>query len=412
VTLAAGHEAALRAALGADAIEPGAEAAPHGLEPAATLHPGDPDALSRAVSALGACGLAALVRGAGTHQELGNPPRRADVVLSTRRIAGVQDFDPGEGVCRAAAGTPLARLRAEANAGGWELPLDAPGRGATVGGVIAAAALGPRALGFGLPRDLVLGLDVVLADGTQTRCGGRVVKNVTGYDLAKLYTGSLGTLGVIAAAWLRLRPLPACVECLEATVSGPEAALGLGLAAARRASARAAAVELAPGQAPRLVVELAGDEPVVAHDRAWLVAEAGARAAPAAALDRVRRAQASGLGPDALHFRVSLLPSLAPAAAARLAAAGATLLCYPGLGLAWASFADVASARAAAAFETVSRAAREARGSWLLERAPAAARAGRDAFGDASRLVALSRSLKARFDPQGLLNPGRQLGHT
>ena len=412
MTLSAGHEAALHTALGAAAIEPGGDAGLEGVAPAATLHPGDAEALARAVGALAACGLAALVRGGGTHMQLGNPPRRADVVLSTRRIAGVLAFDPGEGVCRAAAGTPLAALRAELNAGGWELPLDPPGPGSTVGGALAAAAIGPRALGFGLPRDLVLGLDVVLADGTPTRCGGRVVKNVTGYDLAKLYTGSLGTLGVIAAAWLRLRPRPERVLVMEATLAGADAALGVGLAAARRTSARAVALALGPDGAARLVVELAGDEPVVESDRAWLAAEAGAGEAPTAALDRVRRLQAEGVGPGALHFRVSLRPSLAGVAAARLGAAGASLLLYPGLGLAWASFPGGAGEAESSAFEAVSAAAREAGGSWLLERAPRAARAGRDAFGDAPQLVPLTRALKARFDPEGLLNPGRQLGHT
>ncbi len=410
--LSSHHEATLRAALGAAAFEPGGDTGLEGVAAAATLHPGDAEALARAVGALGACGLAALVRGGGTHMELGNPPQRTDVVLSTRRIAGVLAFDPSEGVCQVAAGTPLASLRAEVNAGGWELPLDPPGRGSSVGGALAAAAIGPRALGFGLPRDLVLGLDVVLADGTPTRCGGRVVKNVTGYDLAKLYTGSLGTLGVIAAAWLRLRPRPARVQVMEATLAGADAALGLGLAASRLASARAAAVALGSDGSAQLVAELAGDEPVVESDCAWLAAEAGAREAPSAALDRVRLHQAEGLGPGALHFRVSLRPSLAAGVAALLGAAGACLLFYPGLGLAWASFRGGTDAALGPAFDAVGAAARAAGGSWVLERAPRTARAGRDAFGDQPQLVSLTRALKARFDPEGLLNPGRQLGHT
>ncbi len=409
--LAADQTAALEAAVGPDALEPGGDAGLEGVVPLATLHPGDAEALARAVGALGACGLAALVRGGGTHMQLGNPPRRADVVLSMRRISGVSEFDPGEGVCRVAAGTTLAELRPEVNAGGWEVPLDPPGRGCTVGGVLAAAAIGPRALGFGLARDAVLGLDVVLADGTLTRCGGRVVKNVTGYDLAKLYTGSLGTLGVIASAWLRLRPRPARVAVREARLPGLEAALERGLAAARRASARAVAVVATAGGEAQLVAEFAGDEPVVASDCAWLADEASAAEAPSASLDRVRHLQQGETEPGALHFRIALRPSLAPVVAARLAAAGAALLVYPGLGLAWASFPG-GSDRGGGAFESVAAAAREAGGSWYLERAPLAARAGRDACGDAPQLVALTRALKARFDPAGVLNPGRQLGHT
>src|SRR5262249_60034454 len=94
------------------------------------------------------------------------------------------------------------------------------------------------------PGDQGLGLEVVLGDGVLAKCGGRVVKNVTGYDLAKLYTGSLGTLGVIAAAWLRLRPRPERVEHLEARAGDVTSACARGLAAARSATARAAAVVL------------------------------------------------------------------------------------------------------------------------------------------------------------------------
>jgi glycolate oxidase FAD binding subunit len=427
--------ARLGAALGAEAIGPGGEVGLEGVRPAATLEPRDAAELARAVGALGACGLAALVRGGGTRLGLGNPPRRADAVLSTRRIAGVADFDPGEGVCLALAGTPLAELRAAVNAGGWELPLDPPGRGSTLGGALAAAAVGPRAQGFGLPRDLVLGMEVVLGDGSRTRCGGRVVKNVTGYDLAKLYTGSLGTLGVIASAWLRLRPRPERVLVLEAELAGAGAAPALGLGAARLASARAAALVLpadstSPGSAslraplaatspgsepsrgPALVVELAGAEPVVERDVAWLAAEAGARAAPGAALDRVRRLQREGPDPEALHFRLALRPSRLGPAAARLAAAGAALVAYPGLGLAWASFPARDAPSGARAFAAVAEAVGEAGGSWLLERGPAAARGGRDAFGEGAGILPLTRALKARFDPAGVLNPGRYLGGT
>jgi glycolate oxidase FAD binding subunit len=403
----------LGAALGAEAIAPGGEVGLEGVRPAATLEPRDAAELARAVGALGDCGLAALVRGGGTRLGLGNPPRRADVLLSTRRIAGVSDFDPGEGVCLALAGTPLAELRAAVNAGGWELPLDPPGRGSTLGGALAAAAVGPRALGFGLPRDVVLGMEVVLGDGSRTRCGGRVVKNVTGYDLAKLYTGSLGTLGVIASAWLRLRPRPERVLVLEAELASAGAAPALGLAAARLASARAAAVVLAAGPAPAgaaLVVELAGAAPVVERDAAWLAAEAGTRATSSAALDRVRRLQAEGPDPETLHFRLALRPSRLGAAAARLAAAGAALVAYPGLGLAWASFPARDAEAGARAFAAVAEAGRAGGGSWLLERGAAAARGDRDAFGDAAALLPLTRALKARFDPAGVLNPGRTLG--
>jgi glycolate oxidase FAD binding subunit len=402
----------LAAALGEGALGPAPACAPLGVQPAAALEPADAEGLARAVAALGALGLAALVRGAGTHSGVGNLPSRADVLLSTRRLAGILELDSGEGVCRVRAGTPLSELRAAANARGWELPLDAPGRGSTVGGVLAAAALGPRAQGYGLPRDLVLGLDVVLGDGTLTRCGGRVVKNVTGYDLAKLYTGSLGTLGVIAAAWLRLRPRPERVRAFEADPADADTAGALGLEAARRPTARAAAVALAPGSTPRLVVELAGDAPAVESDAAWLARHLRAREAGPEALDALRRVQADAPGADGLRFRLALRPSRLAGAASALAQAGAGVLLYPGLGLAFALFARAEGDAARRAFDAVASLAREAGGSWVLEAGPPAARAARDAFGEAAALLPLTRALKQRFDPAGVLNPGRQLGGT
>ena len=143
----------------------------------------------------------------GTRVVLGNPPLRADVRLDLGALRGVLELDRSEGVCHVRGATPLSELR-EALAGtGWEVPLDVSDA-STVGGALACNAVGPRTHGQGLPRDVVLGLSIAHASGKRTRCGGRVVKNVTGYDLNKLYTGSFGTLGVIVSAWLRLRPRP------------------------------------------------------------------------------------------------------------------------------------------------------------------------------------------------------------
>ena len=158
------------------------------------------------------------------------PPPRADAVLSTERLVGIDEFDPSEGVCHVLSGTPLSELRERVAATGWELPLDPPGAGSTVGGCVAAASLGAPVLsGSEPPRDIVLGLEVALASGQRTRCGGRVVKNVTGYDLNKLYTGSFGALGVIEAAWLRLRPKPDRVASCQTSQLDVASACRLGI---------------------------------------------------------------------------------------------------------------------------------------------------------------------------------------
>ena len=399
--------AALADALPADSIEEHAPLDIDGAQPTATLRPVDGAAAGAALAALARGGLAALVRGGGTRFPCGNPPRRGDVVLSTERIVGVDEFEPGEGVCHALAGTVLADLRTTVAEHGWELPLDSPGARSTVGGVLAAAALGPRAQGFGPVRDAVLGLEVVLASGERTHCGGRVVKNVTGYDLNKLYTGSFGTLGVIEGAWLRLRPAPERTLTLAAVLPNADDACARGLVAARRAATRSCAI-VADSAGVRLVVELAGAPAGVAGDAAWLRASADAVDAEDDALDGIRALQ--GSVPDGgLRFRLAVLPSRLDAVLAAVRAAGATALAYPGLGLLYAFFPPAANGETPPgqrAFRAVSAAARDARGGFVCEAAPLAVKRACEMFGEPSPAQELFRALKQRFDPEGVLNPG------
>lgn len=411
MTLSAEQRAALGEAVGADGFEEHAPLELEGAQLEATLRPCDGAALARVLALLARFDLPALVRGGGSRMSLGNPASAARVLLETGALAGVDEFDAGEGVCHAGAGTRLEDLRAKVRAGGWELPLDPPGRSATLGGVLAAAAVGPRALGFGTPRDLVLGLEVVLGSGERTRCGGRVVKNVTGYDLNKLHTGALGSLGVIEAAWLRLRPMPARVTVLEARPAQLEAGCAAGLAAARRISTRAVALrDCEPGsaEAPRLVVELAGDEPSVARDAEWLRRALGAEETGVEALDEARALQSA----PGLRIRLHCLASHMETALASLREEGTTLLAYPGLGLLYAVTRPAPDDAAATQrrFERAAEAARTAGGHAVLEQAPIDARRGFDVFGGAEALLPLHRSLKSRFDPAGILNPGRFLG--
>jgi glycolate oxidase FAD binding subunit len=286
-------------------------------------------------------------------------------------------------------------------------------------------------------------MDVVLASGARTRCGGRVVKNVTGYDLAKLYTGSLGTLGVIASAWLRLRPLPERVEVVAAGLPEEPASLDRALAAARLPGARAVAVvdgalapdltgdpalapdltgdpALAPdltgdpaaGSRVRvLVAELAGDAPVVEASLARVAVELGARPAPARALERVREAQGAPPGERGLRIRVDALPARVNAAARTLRDAGSRLLVYPGAGLVFAFFElgpDAGGAQAALA--AARDAARAGGGGFVVEAAPLAVKRAHDVFGDPPGGLGVMRALKQGFDPEGILNPGRFAG--
>ena len=395
-------------------VELAGERAIDGVQPRWGLHPKDGPALAEAVSALRENGLAAIVRGGGNRLAQGNPPTRGDVLLSMERVSGIEELDADEGVCRARGGTALSEIREAANASGWELPLDAPGAGATLGGVVAAAATGPRAHGFGAPREILLGLDVVLGTGERTRCGGRVVKNVTGYDLAKLYTGSLGTLGVIEAIWLRLCPLPERVVCYALETSGIADACRVGLQASRRASVRAVALASSASGA-RVALELAGQEAAVQHDGHWLSREFGARQSDVAALDELRGLQLlRGEAPE-LRFRFSILASRFEKSAVALTAAGAAILAHPGRGLLEASFPVGASREddgegSAAAYRVAAELASSGGGGFSIAAAPRWVKEEHDTFGAPREQIALFRALKESFDPDAVLNPGRMAG--
>ena len=415
---------ALQAALGDDAGLTREPVEIGGVKLDATLAPGGEDALARSIAVLAARGIGAIVRGGGTRSAFGNTAHRARVVLSTQRLTRVLEVDAEEGVARALAGTPLSELRKAVDAAGWALPFDPPGARTTLGGTLAAAAIGPCHLGFGRPRDLVLGLDVVLGDGVRTRCGGRVVKNVTGYDLMKLQVGAHGSFGVISAAWLRLRPRPECERVLSAALDETGDAMARAVAAARLSTARVCALVDAnfgfvveSNRAPRagwlLIVEVAGDEAAVSRDTERLSADFGAGDATRGVIDRVRSLQGENFEPAGLRFRLSVLPSRLDRVLRELAGAEVALLVYPGSGIVFARIALDSIADGIGvdrAWLAMRSAARAGSGTVVLEAAPEWAKVARDVHGEATDEWRLARALKARFDPAGILNPGRFVG--
>lgn len=422
--LDAADQEALRRAAGEGALAAHAPVLVDGAPLAWTLRPPDVAALARALGVLAERGLPAVLRGGGSRLGLGNPPRGARLLLATDGLAGVLELDAAEGVLCARAGTPLAALREAVEGTAWELPFDPPGAGSTLGGALASAAIGPRHPGYGRPRDVVLGIEAVLGDGVRARAGGRVVKNVTGYDLTRLQVGALGSLGVLAGAWLRLRPRPAASAVLSAPLGPGAAALAEGLDAARLPAVRAAALadaSLAPALEPSrgvadgwlLLVELAGDEAAVAADARRLAARCGVQPASPGAIARLRALQGETFGPVGLRFRLAVLPDRLAPVSDRLTRAGAALLAYPGSGLVYARFAldlELDAAGLDAAWLAAREAARAGDGVAVLEAAPPWAKSARDVFGDPPEAAPLLRALKQRFDPAGVLNPGRGPG--
>lgn len=208
-------------------------------------------------------GLAVLPRGSGTRLGWGAPPSRCDLVIEMTRMNRVLEHAAGDLVARVQAGVRLGQLAGVLGAAGQRLALDPPAAGmpsaagtatadeaangaaadgtGTVGGLIATGAAGPLRLRYGSPRDLLIGITVIRADGTVAKAGGKVVKNVAGYDIGKLFAGSYGTLGLITEAVFRLHPLPAASAYV--TVDCPDAA------AAHRVMSAAADSPLAPSAA-------------------------------------------------------------------------------------------------------------------------------------------------------------------
>jgi glycolate dehydrogenase FAD-binding subunit len=181
---------------------------------------------------------ALVIRGHGTKANWGAPPSRVDAVLSVAALREPVDHCAGDLTVTAAAGVSLADLNAHLAREGQWLPLDPlAGGSSSVGGLLATNDSGPRRVRYGAPRDLVIGVEYILADGRRAKAGGRVVKNVAGYDLCRLLCGSFGSLALITSATFKLSPLPAASRTVSIVVDSHDA-----FAAVSRAIAGAAVV--------------------------------------------------------------------------------------------------------------------------------------------------------------------------
>lgn len=170
-----------------------------------------PASAAEAAALLGAAaslGLTVVARGSGTKLDWGAAPARCDLIVDTRRLDRVLEHAAGDLVVTVQSGVRLDDLAAVLAAADQRLALDPPESAGTIGGLIATGAAGPLRYRYGSPRDLLIGITVVRPDGTIAKSGGKVVKNVAGYDLGKLFAGSLGTLGLITEATFRLHPRP------------------------------------------------------------------------------------------------------------------------------------------------------------------------------------------------------------
>ena len=362
--------------------------------------------------------------GGGTHLDLGNAPRALDTVVRTTALDEVVDYTPEDQTITVQAGITLAELDRVLAPHGQMLPLDAADRGrATVGGVVATNAYGRRRLRYGTAKDLIVGVGIVRPDGVHARGGGKVVKNVAGFDLPKLMVGSLGTLAAIASVTFRLYPIPACTR---AAVLHFEREAAVDDVVRELIADRLEPESVALYGYRALVVTFVGTEAGVdAQMRALLDGIAhrcNLEAAELSELEREAYEQRERAvrrdGPWRLHVvgppseHVATLASIIPASPLAVPVA------YPISGVAFHALSEASFAGGPEASpdwhvrdlrDAVARATR-GRGHVVFDAIPDAARALVDAWGPPPPSFALMRTLKQNFDPHGLCNPGRFIG--
>jgi glycolate oxidase FAD binding subunit len=393
--------------------------------------PGSVEEASQVLRAAADDGLAVAFAGGGSKLGLGNPPERVDLLVSTGRLDHVLEHAAGDLVVRAQAGVRLADLQtALAPAGQW-LALDPPEPRATVGGVVAANASGPRRLRYGTVRDLIIGITVVLADGTVARAGGKVVKNVAGYDLAKLFCGSLGTLGMVAEVIFRLHPVPAATSVVTLQVDTPTQ-LGQAVRRLLRSPLEPSAIELTVdewGWPGRLTVVFEGIRPGVeaqAAAAAGLLGPVGEAAVAGPGRTAAALSQLGALPFEKAEYalKATCPPAELPGVLAELVGGGrqrwgGPVSAHAGTGVLWLASGHREGDLPADSPEMprVVRAITEARervaargGSLVVVKAPPELKRAVDVWGPATDALGLMRRVKERFDPDRRLSPGRFLG--
>lgn len=241
-----------------------------GVAPTLVARPRSTEEVAEVMRAAAAGGLTVVPRGNGTKMSWGVPPSSVDVVVDVSGMDQVLDHQAGDLIVETQAGTKLADLQQHVAKQGQRLVLDETVEGASVGGTLATNASGPQRMLVGTSRDLLIGITMVRADGVIAKAGGRVVKNVAGYDIGKLLVGSFGTLGVITEALFRLHPVPEVQRWVTAAVEDPGGAHQLAQAVVH-AQAVPAAVEVELTEGAGTVQVLVGGRPAGVDERVSIV---------------------------------------------------------------------------------------------------------------------------------------------
>ena len=385
--------------------------------------------------------LAVIPRGGGTHFALGGPPSRYDLSVSLRKLNRVRHYEPADLTISVEAGMTLGELQDFLGRDGLWLPLDPRGcAAATIGGILATNSTGPLRLRFGSARDMLLGIKVATTEGKLIKSGGRVVKNVAGYDLSKLFVGSFGTLGLIVEASFKLFPRPAsrATWVLEPGTLGRARDLRGQILNSHLEPMRMVLLDSGAsslfrqgthlGAEPELWIE-AGGSPKILERHGTDLAEIGRSMGLASR--RLDQSADKGAWEQlinferslaALHRQVMVLKADLPIAAseqflslARQSAEGEGVpmagIAQPGVGIVhWGVWGERLGDVAPRVVTNARKSAESLGGALVVEQYPAGFDGERDVWGAPGDVLQSMRGLKAVWDPRGILSPGRFVG--
>jgi glycolate oxidase FAD binding subunit len=353
------------------------------------------------------------IRGGGTKLDWGRPIAMQEIELCTTGLHRIVEHNVGDLTAILEAGVPLAEAQRTFAAAGQMLALDPPlcaggasAPDATIGGVAATGDCGPLRHRYGAPRDLIVGAAVALSDGTVAHSGGKVIKNVAGYDLAKLFAGSFGTLGLILSVSVRLHPLPASTTTAHAACTDPDV-LGAAAVALSASQLEFEALDVAwRGEQGRILARCAGPEHARrARRAARKLAELGVAEIEIADDDDAlwERQRAGQRSVDRAVVQVAAAPSSLPAVLRATDACDGALVGRAALGVSYVQLDPEGVGALRAALPSARRVT-------LLD-GPAVTRSDQDPWGSPpDSTLDLMRSVKARFDPTNTCNPGLFVG--
>lgn len=419
-----------------------------GVTPRKVLYPGSAVEVAQAMKAASEQRLAVIPCRNATKLQTGNPPRAYDIALCVKNMNSVWHYEPADLTASVEPGIKLGDFEHMLSRHGLWLPIDAPGgMKASLGGIAATNAAGPLRLKYGSPRDFIIGMRIATAAGDIVKTGGRVVKNVAGYDLARLLVGSYGTLGVIVELSLKLFTLPRfrfserAELALDAARRIRRRILASSLSPMRMALLSAGAAhfaaeedsgpferDLAGDAHCELWIEFGGSERVIERSRSELHALAASESVSFIPLDQ-GAAEAgwnrladfstalSKLDPALIALEATLpiaegenFMELAAVEARRIGAS-ASCVCQNGVGIVRLFLAGGGAASSVApSIERLRQAAIQRGGALIIERCPVSLKREVDAWGPPGDTLNLMRKLKAAWDPGGTLSPGRFAG--